>query len=399
MTMINEDQWISTDARTKKLVIRFWVKGFPKQFFISTGLKDGKRNREIVRSKRDAIATDIALERFDSTLISYNFSPAGRDNKVQVIEEAKPKYQYNILDLWHKFTDFQETQLEQTTILGRYVYIKKYCNRLPTLSLDEASGIRDWLVKNAGNFTARLILDYFSNCCRWAVDSRLIYDNPFENLTLKKRRTKVTNESDYRAFTLEQRDVIIESFENHDLYSHYTALVKFLFWTGCRPGEAFALSWDDISTDCCKISIDKSCNKYKILKSTKNNRKRIFPTVQGSKLQRLLLSLRAENNSSLIFQSKSGLPMTSDLFKPAWTGYSTKQNGTTYRYMGVVHELATQGLLPYLKPYATRHTFATWAISNKVSPDKVALWIGDSVETVLRFYCHPNVVEADCPDF
>ncbi|MEH2390023.1 MAG: tyrosine-type recombinase/integrase [Nostoc sp.] len=393
-----EDKWISSDPRTGKLVIRFCVKGFSKQFFISTGLKDTKRNREITRSKRDAIANDIVLERFDPTLDSYKFSPAGKDSKVSIVAEVKPKYQYNILQLWHKFTDFQETQLEQTTILGRYVYIKNYCDRLPTLALDEASVIRDWLVKNTGNFTAQLILVYFSNCCQWAVDSRLISDNPFEKLILKKRRTKV-EESDLRAFTLQQRDAIIKTFENHDLYSHYTAIVKFLFWTGCRPGEAFALCWDDISTDCCKISITKSCNKYKILKSTKNNRKRIFPTKKGSKLQRLLLSLQTENSSGLVFLSRSGLPMTSDLFKPCWYGYTSKQGGKTYRYMGVVQELAAQEIVPYLKPYSTRHTFATWAISSGVSPDKVALWIGDTVQTVLRFYCHPNVVEAECPDF
>jgi integrase len=160
------------------------------------------------------------------------------------------------------------------------------------------------------------------------------------------------------------------------------------------------LTWNDISADCCKISINKSCNKYNILKSTKNNQKRVFPTTKGSRLQELLLSLRPQEKSGLIFCSRSGLPMTSDLFKPAWTGYSSKQGGKTYRYMGVVvQELVAQGLVPYLKPYATRHTFATWAIAQGVSVVKVALWIGDTVETVLRFYCHPNVVEAECPDF
>ncbi|MEA5505705.1 hypothetical protein VB735_21855 [Halotia wernerae UHCC 0503] len=52
-----------------------------------------------------------------------------------------------------------------------------------------------------------------------------------------------------------------------------------------------------------------------------------------------------------------------------------------------------------LVPYATRHTFATWAIAQGVSIEKVALWIGDTVETVLRFYCHPNMVDAECPNF
>ncbi|MBD2519694.1 tyrosine-type recombinase/integrase [Nostoc sp. FACHB-973] len=392
---MNDDKWISCDPRTKKLVLRFWVKGFPKQFFISTGLNDSKRNRDIVRLKRDAIATDISLNRFDSTLESYQFRPAIIEPPIAT---KKLKYDYNLLELWNKFTDFQETQLEQTTILSRYVYIRRYCKRLPTLLLEEAPTIRDWLVKYSSSYNARLMLDYFDYCCRWAIDSRLIDDNPFEKLTLSKPRAKV-QEDDYRAFTLEQRDIIIDAFESHTLYSNYASLIKFLFWTGCRPGEAFALSWNDISADCCRISFNKSCNKYKILKSTKNNRKRIFPTVKGSKLQELLLKLRADKKSELIFQSKSGLPITSDLFKPAWTGYSSKKGGTTYHYIGVVRELAKQGLVPYLKPYATRHTFATWAIAQNVSVEKVALWIGDTVETVLRFYCHPNVVEAECPDF
>ncbi len=392
---MNEDKWISSDPRTQKLVLRFWVKGFPKQFFISTGLGDTKRNRNIVRLKRDAIATDIALNRFDSSLKSYQFR-AVKDEPTMTIN--KLKYNYNLLELWNKFTDFQETQLEQTTILSKYVYITKYCKRLPTLSLEEASNIRDWLVKYSSIYNARLMLDSFDHCCRWAVNSRLIEDNPFEKLTLSKPKIKV-QEDDWKAFTLEQRDIIIDAFEKHSLYSNYAALVKFLFFTGCRPGEAFALSWDDISADCCRISFNKSCNKYKILKSTKNNRKRVFPTVKGSRLQELLLNLRANKKSGLIFESKSGLPITSDLFKPVWTGYSSKKSGKTYYYIGVVRELATQGLVPYLKPYATRHTFATWAIAQGVSVEKVALWIGDTVETVLRFYCHPNVVEAECPDF
>lgn len=391
---MDEDTWINVDPRTKKLSLRFRVRGFSKQFYISCGLKDTKRNREIVRTRRDAIANDITLERFDQTLDSYQFVPT----KNKIIQPLKTEYQYNLLELWTKFTDFQETQLEQTTILGRYIYISKYCKRLPTLSLDKASTIRDFLVKNHSHYMAKLIIDYLDSCCKWAVNSRLISDNPFTTLTLNKIKTKV-REEDYAAFTLEQRDIIINTFENHELYSHYTPLIKFLFWTGCRPGEAFALTWNDVSDDCRKISINKSCNKYKILKSTKNNRKRVFPTPNGSKLQELLLSLRPENATGLIFRSKSGLPMTSDLFKPAWTGYTCKQYGKLYRYMGVVRELAEQGTVPYLKPYSTRHTFATWAIAQGVSVEKVALWIGDTVETVLRFYCHPNVVEAECPDF
>ncbi|MDZ8077887.1 MAG: hypothetical protein RMY36_008550 [Nostoc sp. SerVER01] len=43
--------------------------------------------------------------------------------------------------------------------------------------------------------------------------------------------------------------------------------------------------------------------------------------------------------------------------------------------------------------------FATWAISSGITADKVAMWIGDNIETVLHHYRHPNVVNAKCPDF
>lgn len=402
MTTTNEDQWISTDARTQKLVIRFWIKGFPKQFFVSTGLKDTKRNREIVRSKRDAIANDITLERFDPTLESYRFRAAGEIPTVAVVAIApQPTYKYNILELWNKFTDYQETQIEQTTILNRYVRVLHYTKRLPTHSLEDAVKIRDWLLATTTRKMVWLLVNHYSQCCDWAVTSQLIPDNPFEKLKTKEPKKKTIGE-DRRAFTLAQRNLIIEAFENHSKYSHYSSLIKFMFWTGCRPGEAFALTWGDISDDCCKIRINKSRNLYRILKSTKNGVKRKFPTVPGSKLQKLLLEIRPHqpDPNTLVFTDESASPLSSAVLHRAWKGVRYKSNGHEYIYPGVVSELVEEGSLPfYLKLYATRHTFATWAITQGVSPDKVAKWIGDRVETVLRYYCHPQVVEADCPDF
>ncbi|MFN6569682.1 hypothetical protein [Dendronalium sp. ChiSLP03b] len=65
----------------------------------------------------------------------------------------------------------------------------------------------------------------------------------------------------------------------------------------------------------------------------------------------------------------------------------------------MVRELEVLGKLPYLKPYLKRYTFATWAIAFGITPDRVALWIGDEVTTVLRHYYHVRVVDSECPDF
>jgi integrase len=386
-----DDKWISVDKRTLRLVLRFRVKGYPKQFFISTGLKDSKRNKDIVRLKRDAIMTDIILDRFDSTLISYQFGVT-KPHITQHKEEKK--YAYTLLELWQNFTNYQETQIEQTTILNRYVAISRYTKKLPTHSLEECSSIRNWLLNHTTKRMVWTIINAYHQCCEWAVNCKLIPNNPFKNLKLKKPKINV-NEN-YKAFTLEQRDLIIKVFETHSKFSHYASLIKFLFYTGCRPGEAFALTWNDISSDYCKVSINKSCNLHRIKKNTKNGISRVFTTMPGSKLQKLLEGMKPNNidKNSLVFLDDNGKPMHSSTMQLVWKGVKSAKN----YYPGVVSELADKGILPYLKPYSTRHTFATWAITQGVSPDKVALWIGDKVETVLRYYCHPNVVEAECPD-
>lgn len=394
-----EDKWINVDPRSRKLHLRFRVKGLGKQFFISTGLKDTKRNREIVRSKRDAIATDIVLERFDPTLNRYQFKATNQlDPTASALQMPKPRQQLDLQQLWEKFTEFQSSQLEQTTILGRYRKTANLIKRSPTRNLNEAPKIRDWLLTNFSHFTAWANLTDYNRCCKWACDSGLSTYNPFEKLQIQKPKAR---HRDCKAFTLSQRDTIIESFEQHPTYQHYAPLVKLLFWTGCRPGEAFALTWADISPDCRRININKSQNFKGIKKGTKNGRRRVFPVQENSKLHQLLINIKPENvnPNELIFVSKTGKPINSDTFILVWKEDRTISRGKTYRYLGVVMELATQGRLTYLKPYATRHTFATWAITSGLSVDKVANLIGDTVQTVLKYYCHPEIVNFECPDF
>jgi len=106
------------------------------------------------------------------------------------------------------------------------------------------------------------------------------------------------------------------------------------------------------------------------------------------------------DSKQIIFLSKQGNRLTSYTINDFWKGTGCKHSDKKYFYPGVVTELVSSGEIPYyLKPYATRHTFATWAIASGATPDRVALWIGDDVATVLKYYVHPSVTESRCPDF
>ncbi|MHC5830541.1 MAG: integrase, partial [Nostoc sp.] len=113
--------------------------------------------------------------------------------------------------------------------------------------------------------------------------------------------------------------------------------------------EAFALTWGDISSDCCRIVVNKSRNYYNILKGTKNGRKRVFPCQRGTKLQLLLLSLRPENPQpdDLLFRSKTGKRMNSDIMLDFWKEARSREGEKIYQRPGLVTRLASQGLIPY----------------------------------------------------
>ncbi|OUL28300.1 integrase [Nostoc sp. RF31YmG] len=396
---MSEDRWISSDKRSKRLVIRFRVKGFSQQFFIGTGLKDTKRNREVVRTKRDAIVNDITLGRFDPTLESYQFRATAITPTALSPKKSKQQ-KYSLGELWNEFTEFQSHQLETTTIKGNYQAIARCIKNLPSQKLTDAVLIRNWLLESTTHFMSWHYILKFNQCCKWAQSEGLITHNPFEQLKVSKPKRK-SDQDDRKAFTLEQRDLIISAFEQHERHRHYANLIKFLFWTGCRPGEAFALTWGDISQDCRRILINKSRNLHGIGKGTKNGKSRVFPCTDGSKLQQLLLTMRSEwqENTDIIFLSKQGNRMSSAILNNVWNRSASKSSGRLQHFSGVVKELADQGLVPYLKPYSTRHTFATWAIATGNSSEKVAYWIGDDVATVLKYYVHPEVTKIDCPDF
>ncbi|MEA5505401.1 hypothetical protein VB735_20270 [Halotia wernerae UHCC 0503] len=76
--------------------------------------------------------------------------------------------------------------------------------------------------------------------------------------------------------------------------------------------------------------------------------------------------------------------MNSDLMLDFWREERFRIEGKTYKRAGLVKELASQGLVPYLPSYSCRHTFITWAISSGITPDKATFWVGDTVQTVLE---------------
>ena len=137
---------------------------------------------------------------------------------------------------------------------------------------------------------------HLSACCKWAKRSRLIGDNPFELMTAEIKLKKVSNEEiEIQPFTREERDRIISAFERNRYYKYYAPLVKFLFFTGCRPSEALGLPWKNIGQSI--ILFDQAViydgNGLVLKQGLKTQKSRKFPI--NAQLRDLLATLKTEN--------------------------------------------------------------------------------------------------------
>ncbi|MEG4855741.1 site-specific integrase, partial [Microcoleus sp. B5-D4] len=204
-------------------------------------------------------------------------------------------------------------------------------------------------------------------------------------------------ESDRRAFTKEERDIIIRAFYESDKVNERSAapLIEFMFLTGCRPGEAFALRWGDIKWDKEIIRFSKSyASRIRQTQQTKTKTIRMFP--MSSRLVNLLLRVKPEtiDKADLVFQQTRGQSYHTIQVGNLWTGYtssSNKNNAKTYHYPGVVTRLVEQSKISgYLPPYHTRHTYITLtAHANKSNASALLLLAhacGNSPEVIMKHY-------------
>jgi len=210
-----------------------------------------------------------------------------------------------------------------------------------------------------------------------------------QEFTVKKevREDDSFNElEDIRAFSLDEMNAIIEAYENSPTVSHWASFVKFLFYTGCRPGEAAALRWKHINPECTIIRFSQSYDsRTRITKCTKTETTRIFPCHE--RLTELLLKIKPNdlNPDEIVFPSKTKKQINHFAFFRTWRGGTSGK-----RRNSIIQELIEQGKVKqYLKPYSTRHTFITVQVNAGIDAHVIAAWVGNTKQyPTLRIQLH-----------
>ena len=353
---------------------RFLFEG--KRKYLYLGLKDNPKNCKAAELKAQQIEADIFHERFDPTLERY------RPQKTVTIEQ--PKTTQTLSGLYQQYIEIKRPTVRPGTWKNSYKVMLHHIQRSPYTEIDPqlentgyAQKLFDWATQALTADTCHRLMIEINACLKWAIESRQVKltRSPFEGMATKAKKLIKKSEddkTDIHPFTRSERDAIIEAFKTSSHHCNYYYYVVFCFYVGCRPSEAIALTWNDISSDLSKITfknvIVAGVNGNEKCAGLKTQKKRVFPC--NKQVQKLLRELAQthQSNQNRVFPAAKGGVINIGYFRKIWA--KTLKNLR----------------IEYRKPYQMRHTFITLCLEAGQDAKDVARLVGNSPEMIYRHY-------------
>ncbi|MEO0395910.1 MAG: tyrosine-type recombinase/integrase [Cyanobacteria bacterium P01_A01_bin.137] len=356
--------------RNGRLSLRWSWQG--KRYQFSLGLVDESIGQAAAEMKARQIEMDMTTGHFDPSLVKYK-NDTGRASReltgqLLLVEFAKSK-----------------SKLVAAKTLEKYQHVEKKLAKFARTKLaadyTERTTIlfRDYLLTQISPISAAEYFSVINAAWEWGIAAGLLKENPWKTMI---SAFKVPPIESPQPFTLDEIRAIIGTMDESRAYRYYTPLIRFLFGTGCRTGEALGLRWGVIAEDISQIWIGESYKRDSARGATKMHKARtIYPS---EKMQSLLLDIRPNDydQTTLVFPAPrtGGYINDNNLSKRVWT--------RTLQRAGV----------PHRKLYNTRSTFISHALASGATPAKVAEIVGDRVETIYRHYVGNSDGSKTLPD-
>ena len=196
----------------------------------------------------------------------------------------------------------------------------------------------------------------------WLIQENHLSQNPFNGLD---KLIKQPRKAPPQPFTVTEIGLIINYFQS--INRHYAGLIKFLFWTGCRPGEALALTWDKYDWEQNLLLIDSQIGCGKILKPAKCGKYRYLSLNQN--VIGVLREQKLNSSTNLIFPNTKGNIIHEKSF-------------TKYHWRNCFDCIC----IPYRSLRFTRHTFISHLIRKGCDPVTIAKFTGHSPKVLFEHY-------------
>jgi integrase len=254
--------------------------------------------------------------------------------------------------------------------------------RIPeAIGLDTPAQLKDWILDNHAHNSGRRLMVALNACCKWAVERGELLSNPLAGWTIK---AEPKGDYDIDSFTAEERDRLLATIKEHPYWCYYYRLIGFLFFTGCRPSEAIALTWGDATNSGQSLTFRSAAvfgedGRLEIKAGLKQKTSR---TIKINEQVRFFVGAMPDGQSKtdLVFPSPSGkIVNTRNLAKRTWFPALEAAN------------------IERKKLYQTRHTFITLALAAGISPQDVARYVGNSTKIIYENYAS-NSRELEIPE-
>jgi len=299
------------------------------------------------------------------------------DRKILAYQEKKEKGRSfpEVADEWE---ESREAEISEST---RRVYsfaVKRlkeaFSQEISNITpLDIKRYIKRFETQGYSANTVGIELNVMRQICAWAVIQGDIDISPAAEVK-KSRGLPVKKRN---ALTEEQEKAVMVCREGD-----WWMLGLLLLYTGCRRGEALALTWDDIDRKAGVVHITKKLNYAwgqvphleHHLKS--ENGRRDIPLLKP------LADALPKNRIGLIFSGKYGDHMTASEVNTAWRQYCRDAGLTEWEYLDNGKSRET---FP-ITPHCFRHSFATICFEAGVDPRSAAEWLGDTREVLEGVY-------------
>jgi integrase len=343
-----------------------------KRYVLTISGNLSKEALKAATAKANIINGDMALDKFDESLVKYD--PTKAQALISIPTEL------NLYELWERYKAANKHRVEKTTQNNSWKQTDKCLTKVShnALKLCNAPSLVQELLEHYHKSTLERIGTNITACLNWSHKQQLIDRVPdygFKFNLPKSERSKKT-------FTPDEIHRIILAFETDEFkspkstYSHsyYTGFITCLALTGRRPEDVIALTHNDLIDHYgkCVIKFSKAYSKG-VLKSTKNNRITLYP-VNGQLSRCFTKQGKIDNPNNLIFPSHNG-------------GYIDLHNFLNRYWKPVLTQLVDMGVIrEYLPLYNLRHSRATNLIRAGIDLESVAALLETSIPMLSKHY-------------
>lgn len=280
--------------------------------------------------------------------------------------------------------------IKESTIVGYEVYYKNHLKdffgpkKISKISVEMIEQWKTEMIKkrmpNGKEYSASTInhaMNVLSKYLSYAEKLSMIQMNPCRKVSRYVNHEEIISKSNEEKNFWENDD--FKTFISYVEDQYWNLVFTFLYETGVREGEMFALTWNDVDFNKGTISINKSItskthqNRYKITTPKNSNSYRTID-LSDSFLKRLKNHYERQKNKD---------------------GYND-----SYFVFGDIRPLSRSSLARYLDkyikvsgvkritPHGFRHSHATFLISNRVDDTLIAERLGHTVNELRKTYAH-----------